>query len=342
MRYTHSLWTTLLMVLCLMTTAGAQDPGTPFSAVGQNSDQKAGSLLVYNIHTSNAAAPNAENTRVSITNTNDRETAYVHLYFVDGSSCSVADSFVCLTPRQTASFLASDLDPGVTGYVIAMTVNRVTGCPQGFNFLIGDEFVKFASGHAGNLGAEAFSAGFNELATCVPNETKATVYFDFVPPSLGDDYNFLPRVLALDSLPSLADGNSTMLIINRIGGDLSSRAATLSGLFGLLYDDQEKNASFSLTSGTCQFRGVISTTFPRTTPRVNQMIPSGRTGWLRLWADDPNTGILGAALNFNNNVANSSSAFTGGRNLHKLRINTIGFASANAPSLVVPVVPPSC
>jgi len=41
----------------------------------------------------------------------------VHLFFVDGATCSIADSLVCLTPNQTASFLASDIDPGTTGYI---------------------------------------------------------------------------------------------------------------------------------------------------------------------------------------------------------------------------------
>ena len=58
----------------------------------------------------------------------------VHLFFVDGTSCGVADAFVCLTANQTATFLMSDIDPGTTGFIVAVAVDQ-QGCPVNFNQL---------------------------------------------------------------------------------------------------------------------------------------------------------------------------------------------------------------
>jgi hypothetical protein len=340
LNYTH-LWVLLGMLATCVAPAFAQDPGLSYPATSQVSDQKAGSLLVFNIYTSSIVNQGAENARLSITNTNAQANVAVHLFFVDGNTCSVADAFICLTKTQTATFLASDIDPGVTGYVVAVAVDGTTGCPRGFNYLIGDVYVKFTSGHRANLGAEAFAANFEAFATCSPTATTATLYFDGAV-LLDDSYNFLPRVLAIDSLPSVADGNSALLIINRIGGNLAGNAATIGALFGVLYDDQENAFSFAFNASSCQFRSVISNSFPRTTPRISTLIPAGHTGWMRLWADDPRVGLLGVLINFNPNATSASQAFNSGHNLHKLSINTTGFATIGAPSIIIPVIPPNC
>ena len=53
--------------------------------------------------------------------------------------------------------------------------------------------------------------------------------------------------MALDSLGSRADGNDTLLILNRVGGNLGIGAATLGSLFGILYDDSETAFSFTFS-----------------------------------------------------------------------------------------------
>src|SRR4030095_8719405 len=132
-------------------------PGGGVPATSEPSGQKAGSVLIYNLYTSNATSPQSQDTRINLTNVDPTRPAIVKLFFVDGATCSVADSGVCLTPNQTASFQASDLDPGGTGYLVAVAVDS-RGCPVNFNNLIGDSYVKFASGHAANLAAEAIAA----------------------------------------------------------------------------------------------------------------------------------------------------------------------------------------
>lgn len=306
----------------------AYNPNSPIS------DQKAGSVLIYPVYSSGAASFNAENTRISITNVHPTKDIAVHLFFVDGSNCSVADSYLCLTPNQTSTFLTSDIDPGVSGYVVAIAVNPATGCPIPFNHLIGEEYVKFSTGHAANLAAEAIAARPNSFTTCNTNATTANINFDDF------SYNRVPRVLAVNNLPSPADGNSSLLILNRIGGNLATGANRIGSVFGLLFDDTESAFSFSI-SGGCQIRQVLSDSFPRTTPRLSQVVPAGRSGWMKLWSNgvgssaDPLTtpGIIGAIINANPGAANPN-AFNQGHNLHKLSLTSDFF--------VIPVFPPNC
>ncbi|MGH9802466.1 MAG: hypothetical protein ACRD82_19035 [Blastocatellia bacterium] len=318
----------LFALVVMSSFALAADPGLAYPATSEASDQKAGSVLFYNVYTSGATSGNTQNTRVNITNTNSAvgANAFVHLYFV-AEGCSVADSYICLTPNQTASFLASDVDPGISGYIVAVSVDGVFGCPNTFNWLIGDEYVKFTSGHAANLGAVAFSRLAAETI-CNANSVTAAINFN------GLDYNCSPAVLALDNVGSRADGNDTLIIINRVGGNLGIGASTLGTLFGLLYDDAENVLSFSV-SGNCQLRNSISNNFPRTTPRFETFIPAGRTGWVKVFNQTGAIGILGAAINLNANAASSAGAFNGGHNLHHLTLNC-------AMTYTVPVFPPSC
>lgn len=306
---------------CSQSAPGDLPP--PQSAV---SDQKAGSTLLFNFYTSNVSNSNSENTRINITNTHQVNISFVHLFFIDGSNCSVADAFICLTPNQTTSMLVSDLDPGVNGYLIAVAVDRVTGLPSFFNYLIGDEYIKLSSGHAANLGAEAFAALIADPAGNDQTAATATLNFD------GVSYNQAARALAADNIPDRASGNDTILILNAFGGDLTGSANTLGALFGLLYNDTENAFSFNLAPGLCQLRSTLGAGFPRTSPRFDQVIPPGHSGWMKLWTVG-DAALSGVVINFNKNAAAITSGH--GRNLHKLSLT-------GAASLKVPVFPASC
>ncbi len=320
------------MVLAWASVALLQ--GLQFPSTAELSDQKIGSVLVYNLYTSSATNSITQNTDISITNTNTTTSVSVHLFFVNSNNSRAADTFISLAPRQTMSFLASDFDPGITGYLVAVAVNAFTGCPLSFNHLMGDAYVKFATGHNASLGAQAFAALYTgTLPGCDANSTTAALDFN------GVTYNRLPRVLAANNIPARADGNDTLLVVNRIGGNFvqGSGAATLGSLFGLLYDDDVNiigvnSASFTFTGGS-QLRLSLSNTFPRTTPRFETHIPAGHSGWMKFWSPS-DIGIVGAVLNFNPNAAAQSNAFTGGYNLHGLTL------SANN-TLTIPVSPPN-
>ena len=319
LRILAALW------LCygLHATARAQQPGTALPSASDASDLKMGSVLVYNFYTSGLANSGLQNTRFSITNTDNRHNAYVMLYFVDGSSGLAAGVYICLTPYETAYFLASDVDPGITGYVIAVAVDR-NGCPVSHNFLMGSANVKLASGHIANYSAVVFAALYaGTLPGCNPLGLTARVAFD------GVSYNRAPRALALDKLHSPADGNSTLLVLNRLDGNALSGTPALDALFGSLFDDNSTEVSFSVTQNTCQLRATLSDTFPRTAPRLSVLIPAGHSGWLRLYALN-NVAVSGLALNFNPN-----SVFTGGGNLDTLSLTDTG-------GFTIRVFPPSC
>ena len=318
------------VILTVNTCSPPVGPGLALSAASDISDQKSGSVLIYNLYTSNATVPAVQNTRINITNVSPGQDVAVHLFFIDGDSCSVADSFLCLTRNQTTSFMTADFDPGTTGFVVAVAVDQTTGCPTNFNFLIGDAYIKFSSGHAANLPAESIAALSSSSLICDESSPIATLNFD------GISYNRLPRAIAVDDIPSRAEGNDTMVILNRIGGNLGLGTSTLGTMFGIVYNDAENTSSFNLTGG-CQLRGSLSSNFPRTTPRLEQFIPAGKSGWMRLWipGNDGNKGITGAVINFNPNTATSATAYNQGRNLHKLTLDTTN-------SFVIPVFPPPC
>jgi hypothetical protein len=332
----------LLALAVLASAAFAQGenlgaPGTPVPAAAVVSEQKAGSVLIYNLYSSIATAPHTENTRISVTNTHPTSGVSVHLFFVS-EDCSVADAALCLTKSQTATFLISDIDPGITGYLVVIASDSLTGCPISFNYLLGEEYVKLASGHVAGLGAEAFAAlygrDFTPLPGCPSANATATVAFD------GLSYNLTGRALALDSIPGRTSGNNTLLIINRTGGDLTTGGGKIGSLFGLVFDDAENGYSFTTTGG-CQFQRSITDTFPRTVPRLSVVIPAGHTGWMKFWstsADDDfsagGRGILGAALNFHRDTASDAGAFNGGHNFHKLTLTSDRY--------IVPVFPAMC
>jgi hypothetical protein len=125
-----------------------------------------------------------------------------------------------------------------------------------------------------------------------------------------------------------------MLVLNRIGGNLGIGAATLSDVFGLFYNDMEVGVSFSFSPRSCQFRSTLSNNFPRITPRFDQFVAAGHSGWVRLYSLS-DQGILGAVFNANPNSGSSAEAFTQGRNLHKLTLTS-------GASYTIPIFPPNC
>ncbi|MBK6796406.1 MAG: DUF11 domain-containing protein [Acidobacteria bacterium] len=309
-------------------TMPGQTAQTSYPARTEVSDMQAGSILFYPLYTSDVSNFNKQNTRFNMTNVSTTEKVCVHLFMVDGSSCSVLDLFICLTPNQTASYLASDLDPGNTGYIMAVAVDCSTGLPRAYNCLVGDEYVKMVSGHQANLGAEAIQAVMMFPAGTDPTVQTVDLKFD------GVNYNQLPRVVAADNIQSTGDGNSTLMVLNRVAGNFTGSGATIGGILGLVYDDQEVGYSFTANLPFCQYRSVLSNTFPRLGNQFTRVIPGGRTGWMRLWTQDDKA-LFGATINYNPNTAANTAAFNQGHNLHHLTLT-------DTAKVTIPVFIPSC
>lgn len=109
MKSIYKLTFVLPFRLAMSLSALAQRPG----------DQAPSSILVYNLYASSLTDPSQRDTNLSITNVNNSQAAWVHLFLV-ANSCAVADFYVCLTANQTTSLLASDIDPGIMSYAIAI------------------------------------------------------------------------------------------------------------------------------------------------------------------------------------------------------------------------------
>ncbi len=283
----------------------------------------AGSLLFFNLYTSNGVNSLTQNTRISITNTDEEKGVALRIFMVDGADGAVADEFICMTPNQTFTFLASDIDPGVTGYLIAVAVDA-NGCPIKFNSLTGDEYVKLASGHAASLSAEVFQMLSTQATHC--DAGSATLRFD------GVNYALAPRTLTLPNIPSRADGNETLLALNRCGGDLRTGAAPLGGISGELFDDDGQAFGFSAPVERTQLISRLSNDFPRASTLFEDVITTGRAGWMKLWLTN-DMAALGAAFNINPTM--NRAAFNYGANLRRLTLT-------QTATLTIPIFPPSC
>ncbi|MEP7274258.1 MAG: hypothetical protein ABI882_22375, partial [Acidobacteriota bacterium] len=303
-------------------TAFGPPPGDPAPG-GKPPDN--GSVLLYNYYTS-GASPSSHNTGFALTNNHKSTGVFVHLFFVDGSSCVPADTFVCLAPKQTINFLASDLVPGETGYLWAIATDS-NGVPSNHNFLSGRAEVTTATGIQAKLDAVAIAAIAAVPATadctfgCI-----ATLNFD------GVHYGKVPRVLELDPVYSAADGNSTLLVVNNLSGNLYTGTPAIGALQGIL-TNKDTGTPYNFTNGAanCQFKSFLSDAFPLISPVFSAALPSKQEGNLKLWAST-NIGLSGAVLRYN--PKKKGKKFNSGDNLRAVTLTTAG--------LVIPVFPPAC
>lgn len=279
-RLPYTLLLTIGAMLLCSVVALAQDPN----------DMKTGSVLFYNHYTSNGSDASLEDTQINITNTHPTSFVSVHLFFVDGSSCNVADSFISLTPNQTAQFLASDIDPGIQGYLVAVAFSGFV--PRQFNYLTGNAYIRRADGKRADLPAVAVQ----KVSTAVNDNGNGTVSLIFN----GSDYGRLPGTVAVSSFNSqVTDDTSVFLYSPRnltIGDD-----STI-GIFALVYNEVESvgSTNFSIRCYTeVRLRSL------RLVGTINGFIPAGSVGWMKMSNSRP---LLGASLSI-------GSGFTGGRNL---------------------------
>jgi hypothetical protein len=301
-------------------------------------------VLFFNYYVSDALSSQV-NTRINITNVHATQDIIVHVFFVDSATCNIADAFICLTGNQTTTFLVSDLDPNVAGYLVVIAVDA-QGRPVGFNYLAGDELVVTPTGHRFGLAAMAAARRDGNFASPANTDgTTATLFFN------GAQYDFLPYAMVLDSFPSQVSGVGAPLADTRLYvytplPDLSTGGSAFSGtLFFLVHNDAENTFSGSLPLNCFLTSDKQRITSIRTSPPINTIVPSGRTGWASFYGNGSQRVICntaGATVTLANvplmgATATKVGSFTGGQNL---RIAT----TFNAPgySITVPVIPPQC
>jgi hypothetical protein len=344
------------LIVCAGFAAGALAQGLPptipglpgdaaSAALGLGvSENKLGSVLFFNYYTSDASSSQV-NTRISITNANSVQDVVVHVFFIDSVTCNIADAFICLTRNQTTSFVASDLDPNVTGYMVVVAVDSI-GRPVSFNYLGGEELVINATAHRFGLAAVAAARRDGAFASPINLDgVTSTMFFD------GRQYDALPYTMVLDSFPSQVSGIGAPLADTRLYvytplPDLSIGGAAFTGsLFFLVHDDQENNFSGQLPLSCYLTSDKQRISSVRTSPNINTIVPSGRTGWATFYGLGNRTitcNTTGGTVGISNVPLMGSTTtkvgnFTGG---HNLRYATV----FNAPgySITLPVFSPGC
>ncbi|HKX26301.1 MAG TPA: hypothetical protein VJ302_01285 [Blastocatellia bacterium] len=258
------------------------------------SDTRPGSVLFFNRYTSNPNTAQQADTQINITNTNANDSAAVHLFFVDGATCSIADFILSLTPSQTVSFLMSDLDPGVDGYIIAVATEG--GVPTQFNWLVGSAYIRENDGRQATLPATT-------ITKLSPGPIDQGLDGNYRLTFNGTDYDRLPNAVAVTSFNSeTTDSNN--LIIYSPTTNLTFGSADPINTFVLLFDDQENSISSSFTL-RCYKVDSFTSLFNRS-GGINRHVPAGRTGWVKI----SSTGrpLLGS-------VISRGPGFSGGYNL---------------------------
>lgn len=276
----------IIALLLLSTAAFAQGPINI-------SDMRPGSVLFFNRYTSNANNAQLGDTQINITNVNQGESAAIHLFFVDGSTCTVADFGLSLTPNQTMSFLMSDYDPGVQGYIVAVATDG--SAPTQFNYLIGTAFIRENDGKQAVL--QAIS-----LVKLSPGSVDTNDDGNNVLRFNGSEYERLPSALAVTNFNS-ETSTSNLLIIYSPSRDLIFGSAEAVSIFTLLFDDSERSISGGFTV-RCYRADTLSVIFSR--GGINRHIPAGRTGWIKLNATS--RPLLGSLIS-------RGPVFAGGYNL---------------------------
>lgn len=259
------------------------------SAAVRPGDQKPGSVLFYPRYTSSVSNPAREDSSLSVANTSPTDLVYVRLFLVD-SSCQAFAYTVCLSPNQTINLLASDIDPGSRGYVVAVACNA-TGQPIQFNWLTGNVTVK----QPNPVNGASFDATLSAVACAKRSGGAVTVASGMAELAFDDQmYDRLPEQIAADDIPSQAGGlNNTTLTLLRPLPVLSGGSQTVSYRV-TAYNNTGASASADVAAAC--YRDIPLTTL-RTTPRITDLIPAGTGGWISASTTD-HLPLLGAQFNY--------------------------------------------
>lgn len=279
------------------------------------SDQKAGSMLVFPYYTSNSQTK--ADTRITISNVGT-ETTIVHLFLME-KSCTQADQFVCLTPNASLALKMSELDPEMTGWVLAVAVNNY-GVPVQQNNLIGNAFVSDGQ-YVDNYGAEAFRkhSRFTPITYGTSGDTAKLALNDV-------DYDAAPSQYSIE-IQSPVDAVGQRIVSVGLNGSVIDGLSGAGQVgIGQIYNGNEKPfGSFSaFLTGKCFALATIDTKTPRVPLGMDKVVPAGQVGTVKF-----NTGGAVGLI-----MTPRGNAWSGIRTLHTT-------ATTNT-SIVIPVFIPTC
>jgi hypothetical protein len=287
------------------------------------SDQKPGSILVWPYYTSNAQTK--ADTRLTLTNLGTTD-VIAHLFFLNGANCQQADQFVCLTKGASIAFKASEQDPEITGYMIAVAVNAM-GQPIHRNQLIGNAFVN-AGDYYGNYGAEALAAADGQipgvpgivLPGANPDGTHTLNLNGIIYDRAADQFAV--------EIQSPADAAGQAIVHASLAGNIATAAVTnvAQAGTGLVIRGDEKQGSFvGFIGNRCHTLNTITATSPRVPTGLGVFIAKGSIGTLVYNTNVASVGLL---------LTPKTNAWGGIRGLHKTR-------TVNS-TLTIPVFMPVC
>lgn len=288
-------------------------PGAPRSGSAAPrsaaSSSKPGSVLFFHRFTSASHNPADVNTLLTLTNTNPRDSVAVRIVF--NANCLADQRTFTLGPNQTRTLLMSQEKPGASGYAIATAVNAA-GIPTQFNWLIGSATLRETNGR--EAWYNAFSVAKRTAgATLTLSPTIAEMYFD------GNEYDRLPRMVAVDNLPNQAieEGISLNTEVTVYSPSLqpTSDDYTPVKLTATVYDQKGKAYS-ELVDNICGLATSVNNVWFETP--VNDIVTAGRPGWATFASNDLLTGdplpVLGMSLTESIGGAAQHNA----RNMHVL------------------------
>ncbi len=254
-----------LIALATFTVAAfAQGP------IINTSDMRPGSVLFFNRYTSSMGTAGAGDTQINITNVSPTLDASLHLFLVDGSTCTIADFGGSLTPNQTMSFKMSEYDPGVTGYLVVVATDG--SVPTQFNYLIGTAYIREADGRQAALQAVSF-VKLSEGSIEAKVDGTYSLLFN------GTEYERLPNTLAVTAFNSQTTDTDTLSIYSP-ARDLTFGSTEAVSIFCLLFNESERSLSSSFVV-RCYRTDTLSTLFNRG-GGINRHVPTGSTGWIKM------------------------------------------------------------
>ncbi|MBL8208684.1 MAG: hypothetical protein JNM09_30920, partial [Blastocatellia bacterium] len=255
-------------------------------------------------------------TRFTISNLGP-QTAFVHVFFIDGASCQPTDQFLCLTAGASYAGKASETDGETTGWILALAVNQ-QGVPVQFNHLIGNAFVNDGE-YVDTYAAEGFAARSPNVAAI--QGATALLFFD------GVGYDAVPNLLATE-VQSPVNAPQQRVVTVGMRGDLNASALTGAAQVGtglVINGNEAPVGSFTgWLNGSCQAIATITNTSPRVPTGMNGMIPSGQNGTLQVRIG----GGVGLVM------TPRPAPWRGIRALHKIGLTT--------STLRLPLIPPGC